>query len=761
MARVARLCFFAAIFHFTGCALSSPPRNPPPPPVTVSLTPGSAALFLGQTQQFTATVTNATDVSVNWSVNGVPGGNSAVGSIVSPSISADTATFTAPQILPSMDTVTITAASQADPSASATATVTIQSDVTVSISPTSLSLATNASQSFTAKVSGSGNPNTAVTWAVNGIPGGNSSIGAVVSSGADAATYTAPLVPPSPAGVSVTAISVADPSKMAVASVTITCPSSGSLSPPTATIETGSSLIFSASLCGLPGAAFEWDVNGAVGGNSTIGTVTPSVSSPSVATYTAPAAVPMPNSVTIHAVSGGQSASASVTIVAAPPIAVTVSPPSASVSVGQRASFVAAVTGTTNLAVTWTVNGIVNGNSTLGEVCATASNPCTAPTGNETDVDFLAPSTQPQPSTVTLTASSVASVMSTGSAQITITPLPQVTVKIAPFYTFLDPSQQFQFAATVSGSTDQSVIWSVASAVPGQGCSGSSCGTIDGSGNYTAPAVAPSPNAISIIARSDANPSASASATVALLSGPVIETILPSSVIAGVSNGFLLAVQGLNFVPTTSSASSQIQINGSPRTTSCPTSGRCTITLLPADVATAGILSVQVVNPGTVPALSNPVSLVILTSEISPGVIALTSLSPLATGQDIVVTEPTTAGATPSPVNVDFAGPMSADGSTCALQGSPIIINRPTSGTETLNICVHGNYLDPSFSYIFTSPSTGGDIGVVPSAISGLLPNLIELTLTLTSNTVPGVRSLFVTTPNGDAAVATGLIEVK
>ncbi|HKS75660.1 MAG TPA: hypothetical protein VJQ82_20785 [Terriglobales bacterium] len=701
------------------------------------------------------------NVSVIWSVNGIAGGNSIVGTINPSSNGADNATFAAPQILPTPATATISVVSQADPSAGAAASVMIQSDVSVSISPVSATLATNASQSFAAKISGSGNPSLAVTWAVNSISGGNPAVGTVVSTGADTATYTAPLVPPSPPDVSVIAVSVADPSKSAVASVTITCPSSGSLSPPTATIETGSSLNFSTSFCVLSGAAFMWDVNGVVGGNSTTGTIAPSVSNPSAATYTAPAAVPVPSSVTIHAVSNGQSASAAVTIVAPPPIVVTVSPPSASVSFGQRVSFAAMVTGTTNLAVTWAVNGVVDGNSTVGEICAPSSNPCTPPTGNETDVDFLAPSSQPQPSTVTLTASSIANATSAGSAQITITPLPQVNVSIAPFYTFLDPSQQFQFSATVSGSTDHLVTWSVTSAVPGRGCSGSSCGTIDGSGNYMAPGVAPSPNAISIVATSVANPSTSATATVALLSGPVIETILPSSVIAGAPNSFLFAVQGLNFVPTTSSESSQILVNGSPRTTNCPTSGRCTITLLPADIATAGVISVQVENPGAVPALSNPVSLVILTSEISPGVIALSSLSPQTTGENVVVTEPTTAGATPSPVNVDFAGPMSADGSTCTLQGSPMIITRPTSGTETLSICVHGNYLDPSFSYGFTNPITGGDIGVVPSAISGLLPNLIELTLTLSSNTVPGVRSLFVTTPNGDVAIATGLVEVK
>ena len=711
-------------------------------------------------QQFKATISNTNNLVLTWTVNGVPGGNSAAGTIVPSSPGADAAAYTAPQVLPTPASVTITVTSQADPTASASASVQIQSDITINITPTSANVATNASQSFTGSVTGTGNLDTAVSWSVNGVSGGNSAVGTIVSTAADAATYTAPSVLPAPKTVTVTAISVADPSKSASASVAITCASSGSLSPPAASVPTSATQIFNASLCVPVGATIAWDVNGIVGGNSTLGTITPSGSNASVAIYTPPASIPNTNPVTIHAIAGGQSAFAAVTIVN-PLNSVTISPPSASVPVGQRASFTAAVSGSSNIAVTWSVNGISNGNPTFGQVCAPSSNPCVLPTGNETSVDFLAPATQPQPNIVTLAAISVADSSKSASAQVTIALPQQVTVSVAPFYTFLDPSQQFQFVAAATGATNQSVNWSVASAVPGQGCSGLSCGTVDSAGNYTAPAIAPSPNAISIIATSAADPSATSTSTVALLSGPVIETILPSSVSAGIPNSFLLAVEGLNFVPTTSSSSSQILVNGSPRSTTCPIAGRCTTTFLPGDVAIAGDISVQVANPGAVPALSNPVSVVVLAPGNSPGVISLSANSLLAPDENIIATEPTTAGATPSPINVDFAGPASSDGSTCTIQGSPIIVTRPSSGSTTINICVHGNYLDPTLAYSFTAPGTGGDIGVVPSALGGLFPNLIELTLTLSSNSALGVRSLFITTANGDIAVATGLLEVK
>jgi len=38
---------------------------------------------------------------------------------------------------------------------------------------------------------------------------------------------------------------------------------------------------------------------------------------------------------------------------------------------------------------------------------------------------------------------------------------------------------------------------------------------------------------------------------------------------------------------------------------------------------------------------------------------------------------------------------------------------------------------------------------------------MIELDLQLSSTTVPGVRTLFITTLNNDRAVATGMLEVK
>ena len=61
--------------------------------------------------------------------------------------------------------------------------------------------------------------NTAVTWEVNGIAGGNATTGTVSASG----LYKAPAAePPASVEVHVIAVSVADPTKSASARVTVT-----------------------------------------------------------------------------------------------------------------------------------------------------------------------------------------------------------------------------------------------------------------------------------------------------------------------------------------------------------------------------------------------------------------------------------------------------------------------------------------------------------------------------------------------------------
>jgi uncharacterized protein (DUF1800 family) len=100
-----------------GSGTTNPP--PPTPGVTVAVSPTSVALAPGATQAFGATVTGSTNTAVAWSVNGIAGGNTAVGTISAGGL------YTAPAAVPSPAMVTVRATSAASTAASAQASVTI------------------------------------------------------------------------------------------------------------------------------------------------------------------------------------------------------------------------------------------------------------------------------------------------------------------------------------------------------------------------------------------------------------------------------------------------------------------------------------------------------------------------------------------------------------------------------------------------------------------------------------------------------------
>jgi hypothetical protein len=226
---------------------------------------------------------------------------------------------------------------------------------------------------------------------------------------------------------------------------------------------------------------------------------------------------------------------------------------------------------------------------------------------------------------------------------------------------------------------------------------------------------------------------------------------------AGVAASFTLALNGLGFVSTTQGVSPVILINGAARASVCLSPLNCTTTIEPSDVATAGNVTVQVQIPGATATLSNPVNLVVVPFDESQQIIDLTADSPDYVA-NIVVYEPTSAAVTTAQINVDSAGTLIAG--TCTLQGKAIPVTPPSAGSAVFSICVHGNTLDPSFTYQFTGPNPS-DITVAASSLATLFPNLIELDLTITSNALPGLRTLFITTPNNDRAAASGVLEVQ
>jgi hypothetical protein len=156
---------------------------------------------------------------VTWQVNGVSGGSSSTGTVSS------TGLYTAPAATAKMS-VTVRAVSNADSSKSASAAVTVtpaatSQPVSITVTPTTASVVAGKTQQFSATVSGT--TNTAVTWQVNGVTGGNSVVGSISSAG----LFTAPQVS-STTSVTVTARSNYDNTKYANAAVTISSSTGGS-----------------------------------------------------------------------------------------------------------------------------------------------------------------------------------------------------------------------------------------------------------------------------------------------------------------------------------------------------------------------------------------------------------------------------------------------------------------------------------------------------------------------------------------------------
>jgi hypothetical protein len=170
-------------------------------------------------------------------------------------------------------------------------------------------------------------------------------------------------------------------------------------------------------------------------------------------------------------------------------------------------------------------------------------------------------------------------------------------------------------------------------------------------------------------------------------------------------------------------------------------------------------LTVQVQNPSG--ALSNPVPFIVVPLASSASGLQLSLAQQTINSIQLVATEPTTA-ASSSPINVNFIGAFSSG--SCTIGAAPITVTRPASGTSTDSICIQGDGLDPTFSYSFGGPagaSGGTDIPVSASAIAGLLPNMIQLNLEISSSSAAGLRTLFITTLNGDRAASTGMLEVE
>src|SRR5258708_26596659 len=103
---------------------------------------------------------------------------------------------------------------------------------------------------------------------------------------------------------------------------------------------------------------------------------------------------------------------------------------------------------------------------------------------------------------------------------------PPSGVTVSPASATVQTGGVQQFTATVSPSgANQAVIWSLS----GTGCTGASCGTIDTTGKYTAPATTPNPPTVTVRAASVADSAKAAVAAVNITTPiPALPTISPN-----------------------------------------------------------------------------------------------------------------------------------------------------------------------------------------------------------------------------------------
>jgi Abnormal spindle-like microcephaly-assoc'd, ASPM-SPD-2-Hydin len=165
-------------------------------------------------------------------------------------------------------------------------------------------------------------------------------------------------------------------------------------------------------------------------------------------------------------------------------VTVSVVPGSVMPSASQSQLFAAEVLGTLNTSVTWTLDPAVGTISPAGLYTAPRS------------------VTTSQP--IIVTATSTADPTKTASSTITMSS--SVGVALAPRTATLTLSQNQQFTATLAGTINTAVKWTV----------GSPVGTISRGGVYTAPASISSAQTVEVTATSVADPSRSASASITL-----------------------------------------------------------------------------------------------------------------------------------------------------------------------------------------------------------------------------------------------------
>jgi hypothetical protein len=176
-------------------------------------------------------------------------------------------------------------------------------------------------------------------------------------------------------------------------------------------------------------------------------------------------------------------------------------------------------------------------------------------------------------------------------------PSPGVQVTVAPISASVRAGAAQQFTVTVTGTSNSAVAWSVNGLASGN----STTGTINSAGMYVAPQTLPSPNTVTVTAKSAADTTATSSAAVTLLNPiPILNNISPSTVNGG---SFTLTITGSSFVN-----GAQVMLSGVPLSTTFDSATQLTAS---GSQTTSGTYGVTVSNPNPGASTSSAINLVV------------------------------------------------------------------------------------------------------------------------------------------------------
>ena len=320
---------------------------------------------------------------------------------------------------------------------------------------------------------------------------------------------------------------------------------------------------------GLP---MNFYVNGILGGNSDVGTIS------STGLYTAPATVPIPYTVQITSA------------IAEYPTAV---PGAVSVQVWNPIPGLSTVTpgGFSEGTTTVTVNG-----SQFVYGAQISWNGAFVPTTYVSGTQLVAQIAAPNPGTFPLTVTNP----NPGSAS-----APPLSLKVGPGLVVLqlEPnsgtdvrvSNQLNLGLMVNGTDNPGVMLQVNGIAGGNALVGTAVSNADGSITYTAPAVVPTPsNVVQLTIISDDNPTVSITQNISVMNPiPILTSATPMSFNPGSAT---IVLAGSKFI-----TGAQVLVNGSPAVTTFNSGNQLTATV---DLTNPGNLDLQVLNPAPGPATS-------------------------------------------------------------------------------------------------------------------------------------------------------------